>query len=94
MAVELQTIFEDTTAGTDILDLTPSVTRVVREFSVQNGSLTIFIPGSTGEENLKDMWKRNFLFILSQSLSSIKSLAAQMKSGEGAFLLFLLFFLL
>ena len=36
-----------TTSGTDILDLTPQVTEAVRKTNVQNGTVNLFIPGST-----------------------------------------------
>ena len=36
-----------TTAGTDILDLTPQVVAKVRGTGVTEGLLTLFIPGST-----------------------------------------------
>ncbi len=37
----------ETTAGTDILDLTPQVAEEVRGLGVTGGLLTLFIPGST-----------------------------------------------
>jgi secondary thiamine-phosphate synthase enzyme len=37
-----------TTAGTDILDLTDPVTELVEESNIENGTVTLFIPGSTG----------------------------------------------
>jgi secondary thiamine-phosphate synthase enzyme len=37
----------ETTAGTDILDLTPQVVEKVRGTGVSEGLLTLFIPGST-----------------------------------------------
>ena len=36
-----------TTAETDVLDISPLVTEAVRESRIQNGSVTLFIPGST-----------------------------------------------
>jgi len=36
-----------TTAKTDILDLTPHVREVMKRSNVQNGTVTLFIPGST-----------------------------------------------
>jgi len=47
MAVQNRQILVQTTAKTDILDLTGHVDREVRESNVQNGSVTLFIPGST-----------------------------------------------
>ena len=41
-------IFVQTTAETDIIDLTPQVSREVERSSVLNGTATIFVPGSTG----------------------------------------------
>ncbi len=38
----------DTTSDTDILDITPHVSREVSEANVQHGLVTLFIPGSTG----------------------------------------------
>lgn len=47
MGVESQTIHVRTTAGTDIIDLTPLVMGILNEFSTKNGAVTIFTPGST-----------------------------------------------
>lgn len=47
MAILNNHIFVQTTGRTDIVDLTPQVEREVKESSVQNGSVTLFIPGST-----------------------------------------------
>ena len=40
-------IFVQTTEGTDIVDLTPQIQMEIRESLVKNGSVIIFIPGST-----------------------------------------------
>ena len=40
-------IFVKTTANTDIVDITPQVATRVKESAVQEGSVTVFIPGST-----------------------------------------------
>ncbi len=48
MKVENHTIFVQTTAGTDILDLTGRVSEVLGESAVRNGSVHLFVPGSTG----------------------------------------------
>jgi secondary thiamine-phosphate synthase enzyme len=37
-----------TTADTDILDLTDTVTELVEESNIENGTVILFIPGSTG----------------------------------------------
>jgi len=37
-----------TTAGTDVHDLTPEVRRVVARSGVSQGSVLVFVPGSTG----------------------------------------------
>ena len=47
MPIENHYIFVKTTGKTDILDLTPEVTRKTRGSQVQNGAVTLFIPGST-----------------------------------------------
>jgi len=36
-----------TTAGTDILDLTPDLTGAVAESGLEQGQMTVFVPGST-----------------------------------------------
>jgi len=46
-ALEAFTLEIDTTAGTDILDLTDAVTARVEETGVAEGLLTLFIAGST-----------------------------------------------
>jgi secondary thiamine-phosphate synthase enzyme len=40
-------IFVQTTGGTDIIDLTRQVAIEVQESSVENGAITLFVPGST-----------------------------------------------
>ena len=47
MAILNNHIFVQTTGRTDIVNLTPQVEREVKESSVQNGTVTLFIPGST-----------------------------------------------
>jgi len=47
MSVQNQQIFVQSTGRTDIIDLTEQVSGVLRDSSVQNGSVTLFIPGST-----------------------------------------------
>ncbi len=48
MIISNSIISFDTTAGTDILDITPYVSREVTKAEIQNGVVTLFIPGSTG----------------------------------------------
>ncbi len=40
-------IFVQTTEGTDVVNLTPQIQMEVRKSLVKNGSVTVFIPGST-----------------------------------------------
>ena len=47
MSVQNQQIFVQSTGRTDIIDLTEQVSRALRDSSVQNGAVTLFIPGST-----------------------------------------------
>lgn len=47
MAIENHRLHARTTGGTDILNLTPQVAQVVKKRASENGSLTLFIPGST-----------------------------------------------
>ncbi|MBW1704950.1 MAG: YjbQ family protein [Deltaproteobacteria bacterium] len=47
MSVQNQQLFVQGTGRTDIIDLTEQVSRALRDSSVQNGSVTLFIPGST-----------------------------------------------
>ncbi len=48
MGVQAFDIFVETSAETDIMDLTPEVSRVVKESGIREGSITLFVPGSTG----------------------------------------------
>jgi len=47
MSVQNHQIFIQSTGRTDIIDLTEQVSRALRDSSVQNGAVTLFIPGST-----------------------------------------------
>lgn len=47
MPVHNNHIFVRTTAKTDIIDITPEISREVKESSIVNGSVTVFVPGST-----------------------------------------------
>jgi len=47
MPVQSNHIFVRTTAKTDIIDITPEISREVKESSVMNGTVTVFVPGST-----------------------------------------------
>ncbi len=47
MPVQNNHIFVRTTAKTDIIDITPEISREVKESSVVNGAVTVFVPGST-----------------------------------------------
>ena len=47
MPVYNNEICVQTTGGTDIIDLTQQVAREVKESSVENGTVLLFIPGST-----------------------------------------------
>ena len=47
MSVKNQQLFVQSTGRTDIIDLTEQVSGVLRDSFVQNGSVTLFIPGST-----------------------------------------------
>lgn len=38
----------ETTANTDIIDLTPQVREEIRRSAIRNGHVTLFVPGSTG----------------------------------------------
>ena len=48
MPFQHREIFIETTAGTDIVDLSPQVAAALAESGVQNGAITLFVPGSTG----------------------------------------------
>lgn len=47
MAFEVHTLSANTTSGTDIIDLTQQVKQILKESSIQNGTMILFIPGST-----------------------------------------------
>ncbi len=47
MSVQNQQIFVQSTGRTDIIDLTEQVSGVLRDAFIQNGAVTLFIPGST-----------------------------------------------
>ena len=47
MTIQNCYIFAQATGRTDIIDLTPQVSEELKKSSVQNGALTLFIPGST-----------------------------------------------
>jgi len=47
MHFENRSLSAHTTAGTDIIDITPLVREAVRDTRIRNGSVTLFIPGST-----------------------------------------------
>lgn len=47
MIIKNCSIHVQTTGGTDILDITPLVTAEVRESGIEDGFVTLFIPGST-----------------------------------------------
>ena len=47
MSVKNQRIFAQTTGKTDIIDLTVQVEKQVKNSAIENGSVTLFIPGST-----------------------------------------------
>ena len=47
MAIAVHHIFVKTSADTDILDITPQVNKAVSESGLENGAVTLFVPGST-----------------------------------------------
>ena len=47
MAIAVHHIFVKTSADTDILDITPQVNKAVSESDLENGAVTLFVPGST-----------------------------------------------
>jgi len=47
MDIETREFHVNTTAGTDIIDITPAVTEVISGIGISMGSITLFIPGST-----------------------------------------------
>ncbi len=48
MPVHNNEILVETTGRTDIIDITPHVSNEVVQSEVQNGAVTLFVPGSTG----------------------------------------------
>ncbi len=48
MRIESEVLHRETTAGTDVLDLTRDVEDFVTRTSVDRGSVLVFVPGSTG----------------------------------------------
>lgn len=48
MPVYNNEIFVQTTGRTDIVDLTPLVSKEIRQAGVDDGVVTLFVPGSTG----------------------------------------------
>jgi secondary thiamine-phosphate synthase enzyme len=47
MPIEVEDILLNTTARTDIIDLTPHVMERIRKSAIRNGAVTLFTPGST-----------------------------------------------
>jgi len=47
MTVQNHNIFVQTTGNTDIIDITAQVSKEVKKSSVKNGTVNLFIPGST-----------------------------------------------
>ena len=47
MPNQVHKIYTKTSENTDIIDLTPKVVESLRRSAVQNGAITLFIPGST-----------------------------------------------
>lgn len=47
MPVQSRQILVQTTADTDVIDVTEEIAREVRQSNVQDGAVTLFIPGST-----------------------------------------------
>lgn len=47
MHIHNHNIFVESTGKTDIIDITPHVSKAVQEASVQNGAVALFVPGST-----------------------------------------------
>ncbi len=47
MALKIEELTFTTTAGTDVIDLTPEVVRILGASGVQDGTLILFVPGST-----------------------------------------------
>ena len=57
MSVQNHQIIVQSTGRTDIIDLTEQVSGVLRDSFVQNGTVTLFIPGSTGRYVLRTQRK-------------------------------------
>jgi len=47
MAIKNYELLFQTTAGTDVLDLTAEVREVLKQSGIKDGSATVFVPGST-----------------------------------------------
>jgi len=47
MTIENRQVFVQTTGKTDIVDLTPQVSEELGETAIRNGTVNLFIPGST-----------------------------------------------
>ena len=47
MSVQNHSLYAQTTEKTDIIDITPQVAKQVNESAIENGFVTLFIPGST-----------------------------------------------
>ncbi len=47
MTIENRQVFVQTTGKTDIVDLTPQVSEKLGETAIRNGTVNLFIPGST-----------------------------------------------
>ena len=47
MINKTQEIAVNSTSGTDVTDITPRVMSAVKESEIQNGAITLFVPGST-----------------------------------------------
>lgn len=48
MRLERTEVLRQSTSGTDILDLTPEVSRFVADTGIEDGWAMVFVPGSTG----------------------------------------------
>ena len=47
MSVQNHRIFVQTTGKTDIIDITPKVAKQLKDATIENGSVSLFVPGST-----------------------------------------------
>lgn len=47
MAIKNYELLFQTTAGTDVVDLTPKVQELLKQSGIKDGSATVFVPGST-----------------------------------------------